>query len=305
MNLGSQRVFLLIGTALIVLANAIALLGVWFNRQPPAESTLSLTERELPSSASWSISREDSGLDLQFEVRTPAPQPTDPEGSGIEVHGYYWGNAPWLTAEKLRALGFDLAAGETSDADRRHDEKLLPREVFVVLEFNGDSYQRALQGAQNEATRDEQRAQSDPDNKDLAQTARNSRRVADDELNARSRLFCIDAGTDPAALRQTHADRSRYVIVRGTVRTAVVYDRNQHWRLVGQFAGIRIPQINVPLIHRPVFGAGVRGGYVSYVARGILGDAADRKDAPHYDVSVAWGRRLEPWIASAAPIASR
>ena len=49
MNIRSNRAFLIAGVLLIIVANAIVFLGVMLNRQPPAESTLMLTERELQS----------------------------------------------------------------------------------------------------------------------------------------------------------------------------------------------------------------------------------------------------------------
>jgi hypothetical protein len=300
MNLRSHRVFLVSGLLLVVVANVAVFLGVRFNRQPPAVSALLLTERELAPTGSWSLSQEDSGLSLRFDVRSLPPESENYDEGWANERGFVWGSAPWLTLEKLRSLGFPLSSGEPTDDDRRRVEKLLPKDVFVVLELNGNSYQRALRDAQDRAVRDEQRAQADPNDKNLAVSARISRESADAEQNQNSRLFCIDADLDPVALSKAYSDRPHYAIVRGTVQPAIS-QKSGHWRIVGQFFGLRIPEVNVPLTYRPVFGASRRHSYTEAVARGIGGQMASSKEAPRYSVMVAWGRRFEPWIVAASP----
>jgi len=298
MTLRSQRAFLIGGILLILVANVAVFLGVRANRQLPTESTLLLTERELPPSTAWSLSPEDSGLSLQLTPRILMPESENPDEPVAVDPDSSWGSPPWLTFAKLKALGFALGSGSHSDEERRRVEKQLPREVFVVLELNGDSYRRALQEAQSTAIRHEQQAQADPNNKNLAEIAEISRKRADAEQSRESRLFCIDAGLDPVALRKSYPDRSHFAIARGSIAVAV-FEKAGHWRVTGQFVGLRIPRLNVPLIYRPVFGASRQRDYADSIARGIAGETADQRDALHYNVSVAWGRRLEPWITAA------
>ena len=299
MNFRSNRIFLIAGVLLIIVANAIVFLGVTLNRQPPAGSTLMLTERELSAPYEWSLSKENSGLDLRIEVRTDTPVFRNSNESGGSEAVPMWGVTPWLTAEKLRSLGFPLAATKDNDADRRRNEKLLARDVYVVLELNGDTYKRALQHAQEDAAQAVQSATAAPEDKVLAERARRSQAQADAALNQESRLFCIDAGLDPAALRKAYPDRSTFAIVRGSIRPTV-YEHAGQWRAVGQFAGLRIPELNVPLIYRPVFGVRRQLDDVDPIAVEISGRLRDQKQARHYTVAVAWGRRLEPWMMSAA-----
>ena len=169
-----------------------------------------------------------------------------------------------------------------------------------VLELNGETYRRELQHAQEYAAQAVQAATAAPEDKVLAERAKRSQAQADAELHQESRLFCIDAGLDPAALRNTYPDRTTFAIVRGSIRPTV-YGHGGKWAAVGQFAGLRIPQLNAPLIYRPVFGGHEPPVYVDSIAVATGGQLTDRKVAPHYNVAVAWGRRLEPWILSATP----
>ena len=57
---------LIAGAALIVLTNAIALVGVAYNRSGEPDSTLTLTRRELQMSYRWWRDRENSGIALRL-----------------------------------------------------------------------------------------------------------------------------------------------------------------------------------------------------------------------------------------------
>jgi hypothetical protein len=171
-------------------------------------------------------------------VRASGARQIGPDGDEFALarHGM-----PWLTAEKLKSLGFPVSASADAEQERRHNEKLLPKDVYVVLELNGESYQAQLNAALNRAARDEALATGTPANEALADHARSSRRTAEVIGRDESRLYCIDAGLDA--------------------------------------------ETNVPLGFRRVFGD----------ARSLLAGKATR-----YEVSVAWGRRLEPWIVGAS-----
>ena len=294
MRLRSHWVFVLAGLLLIAVANAIVLMGVAYNRKLPTESELILTERELAPSVTWSVARENSGLNLRLNVRTASARRNATQEGSVDGEVAFWGETPWLNAEKLKSLGFPLPMAQNTDEARRRDERLLPRDVYVVLELNGNSYHSDLQAALSTSARDNELAMADPNNKELAQRARNSQRLAEEEQNQSSRLYCIDAGLDANALRNSYADQSKFAIVRGTVR-ASGFGRAGKWRVIGQFTGVRIDEINVPLDYRAVFGSSRRLASTDASAFGIAGVIANQH---HYDVSVGWGRRLEPWIVS-------
>ena len=90
------------GLALIVLTNAVALGGVWWNRSATPESALTLSEREL--GLPWRSLRfaEDSGLSLNLNWRVGDRE------AGEFVSGYTFngGTPEWLDAAHMAALGF-------------------------------------------------------------------------------------------------------------------------------------------------------------------------------------------------------
>ena len=300
MNLKSHRIFLLAGALIILATNAIALLGVAYNRTAPPTSELVLSERELPMAADWSVSRENSGMDLRLNVQTPAARSV-PGAQGSQEPRLLWGEVPWLSSEKLKSLGFPIAPETGSDAVRRINEKLLPRDVYVVLDFDGPSHQEHVREAQAAAALDEQMSAADPTDRRLAEKAKNSRQLASLAETFVSRLYCVDAGLDLAALRRRYPDVSHYAIALGTVRTTVS-EQQGHSRVAGQFSGLRIPEINVPLRYRRVFGAGRVFSYGEALGLRIGGIPGNPAKSPHYTVTLAWGRHLEPWIVGAAVV---
>ena len=137
---------LAIGTTLIVLTNAAALGGVWWNRSAIPESALTLSERELR--LPWRSLRftEDSGLALNLNWRV-AEREAGESGSGPTFNG---GAPEWLAAAQMTALGF--ASGDLdSDAGRRRYTRQLPREAILVLELDGPARQYALDRARANA----------------------------------------------------------------------------------------------------------------------------------------------------------
>ncbi|HCZ13091.1 MAG TPA: hypothetical protein DHV85_00540 [Candidatus Accumulibacter sp.] len=101
-----------------------------------------------------------------------------------------------------------------------------------------------------------------------------------------SRLFAIDAGLDSDALRARYPDRSRHLILRGTVRPIVRQHDEQH-HLAGYLDKITIGQINVPFALRPLLEP-LRD----------IGRPAPAERTPRYQVQIVIGQRLEPWIES-------
>ncbi len=98
----------------------------------------------------------------------------------------------------------------------------------------------------------------------------------------------VDAGLDAAALRAKYPDRSRYAIVRGKVEPAEFRHLSGAHR--GLISALSIEEVHVPLDMRPVFaGAVPESDYEAQDARKVS-----------YEVMLSFGRRLEPWIASAA-----
>jgi hypothetical protein len=282
----SRRGILLAGAGLILVANAVALGGAAWNRSGDPESTLRLTERELRVVGGPELDRENSGMALRLRWRTLAQraEPADdfPDGR------YAYGGAPkWLDGAKLAELGFDTSPKRAS-GDREYDS-IPAKEVFLVLELGGAAYQAALERARqaNQRLKAAQAGKAGP--KDREREVNRAAEWLEREENSSSRLFVIDAGLDAGALRARYPDRARHAIVRGRVQPYWDTRADATGALVGNVAGPSVGEINVPLEFQPsLAGAGERA------ARGADAQPTRR------EITVAFGRRLEPWITAVA-----
>ena len=282
----SRKGILLAGVGLILAANAVALGGAAWNRSGDPESTLRLTERELRVVGEPVLDRENSGMALRLRWRTLG-QRTGPADDFLDGRYAYGGAPKWLDGAKLAELGFDTARKRVRGG-REHDA-IPAKEVFLVLELDGAAYQAALERARQ----DNQRAKAaqagkagarDPEG-ELKRAAQRLRR----EESTSSRLFVIDAGLDAGALRARYPDRARHAIVRGQVRPYWDTRADATGALVGQVVGPSVGEINVPLEFQP--------SLANAGERALQGEDAQ---PPRREITVAFGRRLEPWITAVA-----
>ena len=268
-----RKYTLVAGIALIAGSNAIALLGVWYNRSGETESALRLTQRELAPPYWHGIDREGGGLELRLQWRVLTR----------DVVSYYptMGGAPdWLDRAKLVALGFDMSARQDSAAGKRYYEGTPSRQVYVVLEYDGAAYQEALRRAQAYA--------ENPPAQRLPSTGANSpAEWLKREQTTASRLFVVDAGLDPAALRSQYPDRNRYAIARGRVRISFYAgNATRSAQLTGYLSEVINERISVPPEFRPMLGAVPRMSTWGEVS------------ASRFEIDLAFGRRFEPWIVA-------
>lgn len=275
---------LVAGLTLILATNAVALVGVAYNRSGEPESTLTLTERELHLPYGWGFSRENSGISLMLQWRV-LDERNDARQAGRRYTSY--GKAPgWLDRDKLAALGFDLPeAGDTPRARRQYD-KLLSKEALLVLEFDGPAYQAALEDARNHLRQEEVLLAENAGKKEFEVRVKNAQRELYQEERIYSRLFVIDAGLDAASLRDRYPDRTRYAIVRGQIQP---FRATNNRGSAGYVADLNVTRINVPAEYRQIFASMLAGTRVNE-----YGVAANP-----YEVSVAYGARFEPWITDA------
>ena len=279
MNRWTRTQVLLAGLALILLTNGVALLGVWWNRGGTPESTLELTQRELHTPYLIYREQENSGIALSLRWRVPSRTQDDAD------HGYvsYWGGEPgWLDASRMAELGFSIPSDDGVEPHAYRAARQLPREVLLVLELAGESWQAALARAQESATRAAKLAAANPSAKDIASRAKNAAERLERESNSESRLFVVDAGLDLAALRSRYPDRNRFMVVRGKLRLIQRSEKTKRY-----WTG-RIDDVSVPSIHVPVsLSAGLR-------REGRAGRYGDK--TPAFVAKVAIGQRLEPWL---------
>mgnify|MGYP001764652529 FL=1 len=281
----SRRRTLGLGIAIIMLTNAVALAGVWWNRQPPADSTPTLSERELALPWRGPRLRENSGLALDLRWRVIDRESAE-FGSGFTFNG---GTPPWLDAGRMIALGFapgDLA----TDTGRRRYLKQLPREAVLVLELAGPSWERAVARAREDAGRHDAAAAANPGSKEFAGRARRAHEALAREENANSRLFVVDAGPDAEALRRQYPDRNRFLLLRGTVRPAVRDREDGRPHATGSIGNHRGTRVQVPHALRTTLEP-FESGPTGQPAKGS-----------RYEASLAVGRKLEPWIVDLRPL---
>lgn len=282
----SRKTTLLAGIGLILITNTVALLGVAYNRNGEPESVLRLTQRELQLPYEWRGDRESSGVALTLRWRVLVDDSHDPSGLLTSYPGS-GGSPKWLDQPKLAALGFDVRQREDAAKIRARYDKTLGKDVLLVLEFDGPAYRMALERLTQYAASQEALFAANATNKEVEQRAKNVREQANREEPETSRLFVIDAGLDQAALRARYPDRARYTIVHGQVRPRLVGEAKE-LRPVGYVSAVNIDRINVPLGFHPLFEPWTERG------RNNLQTAV-----PGYEVTVAFGRRLEPWITAA------
>lgn len=259
---------LIAGLGLIAAVNAVVLAGVAYNRSGDPESTLHLTERELQIPTGWRGNEENSGLALSLRWRV---LPSGAEDK-LNLWNYYStnGSPAWLDEAKMSALGFDTAKKTKDGTARSGFSDQLPRGVYLVLEQNGATYESAMDRARKNEGADKE-----------------GPKRLEEERDANSRLFVIDAGLDGAVLRARYSDRSRYAVVRGQIRPTWNAERGTN-KLTGFVNDLSVASLNVPLEMKEVF-----DGAAS------TNDAAS-KSTVRYDSEVAFGQRLEPWILRAS-----
>jgi hypothetical protein len=255
---------LLAGLALILLSNAVALAGVWYNRQGEPESRLLLSQRELHRD--WDgPNQENSGLVMRLDWRMPPHNAPDADDC-------FGGNG--LSEAQLHALGLPSSGPEP----RRDTHR-----AWAILELDGPHYQQSLQLAERNLQKTTERLQQLPDDKELQAQEKAAHEALDSERNKESRLFLADVGLDPDALRQRYPDRSRYVLLRGTVRIWQSCYSETANTLSGSFDPSN-DRINVPHAWRKTLDERLPEYY---------GNA----DQP-FSAEISFGQRLEPWFSN-------
>ena len=273
----TRRYSMITGVALILLTNLVVLLGVRFNHSGLADSTLQLSQRELRIPYRWRQNNDNNGIALMLQWRLP--------GSLNEYQQYNNNGPGWLDKAKLASLGFNVSMPIDADSGRTIYQKQLSKPVFLVMEFDGPAYQQSIELAKKADADDSKKKPDDGKKKDQPT-------ALSQELNLNSRLFIVDASLDREMLRAKYPDTRRYSIVRGQIQPRVVYDKEKRPLMTGYVKDVSAQNINVPFEFRDVFEPiqekNQKYGY------------ADNDKRPSFEATVAFGRRLEPWLAAAS-----
>lgn len=256
---------LLLGT------NAVVLTGVYLNRTIEITSHTVLTQRELHTP--YKNKKENNGVSLRLVYRTL---------NSDKSQGSYYKAPSWLNASKLRELGFNTDA-HLSSINRK---KTAPKEVFIVLENDGEAYKKSLTLAEANFWQKEILFNANKDDKRVKQNYEDAKKLLNREQTSESRLFAVDAGLEYEKLRQIYSDKNKYIIVKGLVNKAYQYK-------IGQEQYGSVQQLDVQKIHLPY--------KFKYVLKGSTPDNYLNNPADNiqkYEVEIKYGSRYEPWISS-------
>ena len=272
----SPRALFVMGFVLLLASNALVLAGVAFNRGGAPEAVATLTERELRMP--YRLHKENSGLALRLVWRC--------ESRLKDVTHYTRTGSPkWFDEKKLKELGFEVekAAGQKPYPVRYREP--VAREVFIVLENDGETFERALMSAETALEKAKEALSADPSDKKLKGRLKIAMERLKRERARESRLFAVNAGLDAGLLRERYADRSRFIIAKGRVESRYGYGKKKRFPS-GHISRLSIERINVPLEFRRDLDS------IPAVRKPGTGSSG----VVSYTVEVAYGSRFEPWI---------
>jgi hypothetical protein len=275
--------FGLAGAALILITNVVILSWVTHNRGGEPEAVVSVTEREL--SIPYRRGIDNSGLSLRLQWRV-----ANTTGPGRDSH---WNSPDWLGVEKLKELGFKIDSFKNRQERRKRGKNTLARQVLIVLEYDGNAYVETVAHTEEKLKSAMAVTSDQPDHQEADRKLKDARQRLAHERHSASRLFAVDAGTDPVRLRARYPDKSRYLILQGMVDLR--YDSKPEFEPRGYIARLLNNSLNVSLTHRYVIENAVSGGRSSL----------PRGKKPRYSVELACGRSFEPWIREVAQLVGK
>jgi len=274
----SSRGLFLLGFFVLVLTNIAVISGVASNRSGEPESQITLSERELQ--LPYKIYKENSGLSLRLKWRT---------FSENKNGNYRSGSPAWLNSQKLNSLGFNPSTNNSLDIDTSSLKRPIPKEVFIVLENNGEPYQQSVKRAEKTLKKEERLFKLNPDDEHLFKNVKRAKEVLNRERIKESRLFAIDAGLEPDKLSKKYNDQNRFIITKGIIKARYT---NNDKKIFAYISRLSLKNIYIPLKHRKIFDS-------------ILNSRKSKMNGiqpPRYEVKLAFGSRFEPWIMSVSPI---
>lgn len=208
--------------AIVLAANAFALLHAARNRAGAFDAELVLSSPREVQINSSSLTDDDSGVSLDLHWTDAG---TAPWNDPIQMP------PTWLDRARLQALGFDTSMDPGNAKAQRFYDRQRPRRVFAALENDGPGFQALSEAWERQA--EQNRA------KGIASQSYNYRAQG-------SRLVAVDADADPEKLRARHPDRTRVAIVPAVVALDLIGYAPPPPRLRGRLQEIPA-SLNVPL----------------------------------------------------------
>jgi hypothetical protein len=284
--------------ALVLVSDAVILALAAWNRSGEPECVLTLTERELalPPFAE----AESTGVTLTLELGDPpwfkVRRVADRHGAPRRGPSY-----PWLDDAKLASLGFG-ARPPAADAKALEWYARAVRPAYAVLEMDGAGYAAVVAARERELAKAvAELAEGRTDRGRVEGLAK----LLEIDRSMCSRLVAVDAGRDAASLRSRFPDRTRYAVAPALVRLVVDRPASGQPRIEA-LVELLVGAVDVPLRLRPRLAPYLPEETAARVLERerALGEKPPWPAAlpPRYEVKLAFGRHLEPWIVDIAPV---
>lgn len=273
----------IIAAALLVLVNVIVLAGAGYNRSGDPIASLQLTERELSAPYRYYNNKENSGLSLRLNWRVSPDLSKENRYDRYSLSTYTSPN--WLTENKLKELGIDIEKAKANKKNSRYGyQSIDSEEVIVVLEYDGESFQKILNNAENDIKQYRTGVKKSSDNKKLIDQLKQHEESLSALKISGPRLIAIDAGLELKALKEKYNDNSKYLMLRGEVRP--------HWsddELKGRIRQLFNSQVHMPLPYSKEINEITNSETTSNRYN-------RRNKKPRYQVELSLGKRLEIWV---------
>lgn len=290
MSKPEAKKLLLLAVITVLGVNVFILGKVWLNRSVVV-AELTLSERELDMPYRWGMAQEDSSLRLNIAWTTPWLTPNEDD----------W---QYLSRQQQRILRLQqpqfasFRFGSCTDGYQRQQ-----RSGWVLLEFNGQSYQDYLKQAEQHYAALQQRLAAETAAElnagiaqdrlqeaakrrhELQRRAEEQWRVAREEA---TRLFVIDAAADRNLLQQTLTKHSgptagQLLLVPADIQLSYTWCQNDK--------AAKQPEV---LVNR----LAVQSLYVAKPYAQRLPIDTERQQKIRFQAQVYYGRFAEPWISS-------
>jgi hypothetical protein len=274
----SSRGLFALGFVILMATNIVVLLGVASNRSGKHDAQILLTERELQ--LAYRMNKENSGLSLRLDWRALGKDEND--------NNYIDRRTPaWFNAKKLEELGFNINDKLNSKGNKTSYRQSIPKEVFIVLENDGEQYRAAVKKAEAAFEKESGLLKANPEDKMLRGNFERAEKKLTHIRVTESRLFAVDAGLDPLKLRQKYGEPARFIVAKGLIKP-IYHGDNKGKEVVGYIEKLSIENIHVPLKYKKMFDVVLAQGKFKH----------NEFTPPRYKVELAYGSRLEPWIVS-------
>ena len=291
----NTTVALVLGCGLVLAANAAILGMVALNRQGEPVSELSLTEREL--AMPQYRQEENSGFMLSLRLTHQLPD-TIRRTARLRDEKTAQVDYSWFDHSKLEELGFQIDVDPSDPAALDHYETTRGRPAFIVVEFDGDGWNRWLAGREEQFRTMREKVESGEEKPEALASAEE---LLEWDRTMRSRLFPVDAGIDASEMRRRYPDRQRYAVIRAVVVLRLVRPEEGAPYLNGMVRNTIVSEIHVPIRLREYLEA--------FLPAETWNERADRerKEAkkgwpaprpPRYRIRLTFGSRNDPWLSS-------